>query len=862
MTPRILAAVALVSCVFAYGAAPPARPAPELPLPGVVARSIGPATMSGRITSIAVVEKTPNVQYLGAASGGVWKTTDDGLTWSCVFEGRPLASVGAVAVSQSDPDVVYAGMGEANARNSVSWGNGVFVSRDAGKTWKHAGLAATQHIGKIVVHPSDPDVAYVAALGRVWAPNKERGVFMTKDGGKSWDHVLAIDEDTGAIDLRMEPGDPQTLYAALYAVRRDGFSGGNPEKQFSTKAGLYRSRDGGKKWTKLTKGLPDRAIGRCGIDVYRKDPGVIYAVVQTDKTDIRVVAGQKATDWKKGGLGPVETGGIFRSADRGDTWVKINDLCPRPFYFSQIRVDPTDDTRLWVLGIPLFYSSDGGKNFRSAAGQGVHVDHHDLWINPADPKHVILGNDGGLYYTQNTGQSWTAVKNLPISQFYMIGLDMQDPYRVYGGLQDNGSWGGPSRTDNPAGILNKDWTRVLGADGFHCQVPPDDPSTVYAEGQYGKLSRIDLRAKRTTAITPKMQNETYRFNWSAPLILSAHDSKTLYYGGNALFKTTDRGATWKRISEDLTHGKFNTKSASTGHTLTTIAESPLQPGVVYVGSDDGRIHVTQNDGKTWTDLSAKVPKLPRDRHVTRLECSPYAAETVFLSVSRHRNDDREPYVYRSDDFGQTWKSIASDLPSGGPVHVIRQDPKNKDLLYAGTELGLYVSFDAGGSWQRLRQGLPHVPVHDVVVHPRALDLVVATHGRGIYVLDAMPLQELTAKVREQKAHLFTVREAALKKPRQPEEAPSRTYAGVNPPDGLVIHYYLREKGEVTLEVADSKGKQVVKLEAAGEAGVNRAVWDLKRLTDKGPEAVEAGEYVVRLTHDGKASERKVRVKGP
>jgi len=638
-------------------------------------------------------------------------------------------------------------------------------------------------------------------------------------------------------------------------VRRDGFSGGNPEKQFGPKAGLYRSQDGGKKWSKLTKGLPQRPMGRCGIDVWRKDPSVLYAVVQTDRTDIRTVPGQKAAP-----PGQADTGGIFKSTDRGDSWVKVNELCPRPFYFGQIRIDPGDDNRLWVLGIPLFTSADGGKTFRSDAGKGIHVDHHDLWINPANPRHVIIANDGGLYYSRTQAQSWTAVKNLPISQFYGIAVDMQSAYRIYGGLQDNGSWGGPNRTDNPAGILNRDWTRVLGFDGFFCQVPPDDPSIVYAEGQYGRLHRIDLRNRRSAQIRPNVPNETFRYNWSAPLLISPHDSRTLYYGGNVVFKSADRGTSWKRISDDLTRGKPNVTFRSTGHTLTALTESPLKAGLLYAGSDDGKVWVTRDGGKEWADLSDGIARLPQARWITRLECSPHDEGTVFLAISRHRNDDREPYLYKSDDYGQTWKSIASDLPSGGPVHVIRTDARNKELLYVGTELGLYVSFNAGTSWQRLGQGLPRVPVHDVLVHPKARDLVVATHGRGIYVLDAMPLQELTAKVRAEKAHVFELRGAALKKARQPDPPPSRTYAGSNPPDGAVIHYLLRDKSDVTLEVVDGEGNQVAKLAAPGEAGLHRAVWDLRKASDK--TAVAAGEYVVRLTAAGTTLERKVKVTGP
>jgi hypothetical protein len=426
-------------------------------------------------------------------------------------------------------------------------------------------------------------------------------------------------------------------------------------------------------------------------------------------------------------------------------------------------------------------------------------------------------------------------------------------------LQDNGSWGGPSRTDNPAGILNRDWGRVLGFDGFHCQVPPDDPSTVYAEGQYGRLYRLDLRRRVSTPIRPPSRGETVRYNWSAPLLLSAHDSRTLYFGGNVLFKSTDRGSNWRRLTSDLTRGKQGISYRSTGHTLTALAESPLESGVMYAGSDDGKVYGTRDDWKKATDLSDRLADLPGDRWITRLECSPHKVSTVFLSVSRHRNDDRAAYLYRSDDYGQTWKSIVSNLPAGGPVHVIRADARNRDLLYVGTEMGLYVSLDGGGSWQRLGEGMPAVPVHDVVVHPKARELVVATHGRGIYILDALPLQELTAKVFEGRAHLFEVRDSALRKSRAEQAAPPRTYAGSNPPYGAVIHYWLKEKGRATLEVRGTDGKVVATLPVAAEAGLHRAVWDLRQAAGKAVVPVKPGEYTARLTIEGKTEERKFRV---
>jgi photosystem II stability/assembly factor-like uncharacterized protein len=803
--------------------------------------------VGGRITAVAVVESKPATQYVGAAAGGVWKTEDDGLTWTPVFAGAPNASIGAVAVAPSDPAVVWVGTGEANARNSVSWGNGVFVSRDAGKTWRHAGLADTHHIGRIVVHPQNPDIAYVAAVGRLWAAHPQRGVFRTRDGGKTWEHVLKLDNETGCIDLAIDPAEPRTLYTTAYRVRRDAFSGPNPVVQFGPLSGIYRSRDGGTTWKRLTRGLPNRAMGRIGLSIYRKDPRIVFAVLQTDRTDVRRVAGQPP-----GTRFGSEAGGVFRSPDGGDSWVKINDLCPRPFYFGQIRVDPTDAQRLWVLGIQLFVSRDGGRTFEARGGRGTHPDHHDLWINPADSRQLILGSDGGLFRSLDRGESWSAVRNLPIAQFYGIALDMRSPYRIYGGLQDNGSVGGPSRTSNPAGILNRDWTRILGFDGFQCAVPPDDPLTVYAEGQYGRLHWVDLKTRRSISIQPRRRADTpaYRFNWSAPIVLSAHDTRTLYFGGNHLFKSTDRGNTWRIISHDLTRGTPGL-SASTGHTLSAIGESPITPGILYTGSDDGRVHVSRNDGKTWMDVSSALPDVPSARWITRIACSPFAAGTAWLSLNRYRQDDFAPYLYRTDDFGKTWKSVVANLPAKGPIHVVRPDGRNPDLLYVGTEHGLFVSLDAGQSWQPLGTGLPPAPVHDLVVHPRDRELVVATHGRSLFVIDVAPLQEMTAKVRAAKVHLFDIRPVRLP-PRQTVEAPpARTYAGANPPEGAVLYYRLAQKQPaVSLQVIGAEG-ELANLSAPTGAGLHAVVWK--------PDRLAPGEYTVRLAAAGQVIVKKLLV---
>lgn len=799
-------------------------------------RSIGPANMSGRIVEVAVYDKEPRFMYVASASGGLWKTTNHGTTFKPVFERETTIALGAVAVHQANPDLVWVGTGEGNPRNSVSWGDGIYRSADGGKTWLHVGLKETHHIGRIVLHPKDPAIAYVAALGHLWAPNLQRGLFKTTDAGKTWSHVLALGDSTGCVDLAMDPEDPDLLYASAYHVRRDAFAGGNPAVQTGAGAGLYKTTDGGKSWTQMKTGLPDRPFGRCGLSVYRKNPNVVFAVVQTDKTSV-VTQGQEPNNKK---LGP-EAGGIFRSDDKGKTWSYVNSLCPRPFYYGQIRVDPGDDTRIYVLGIAFHVSSDGGKTFTDTnAAKGTHADYHALWIDPRDSGHLVLGCDGGLNYSFDRGQTWEHLKNLPVSQFYAIGVDMRKPYRVYGGLQDNGTWGGPSATRDSAGITIAEWVNILGFDGYYCQIDPDDGDTVYCEGQYAILRRINVRTGAVYDIKPSLavkgtpsnvvpdpgKHPGFRFNWSSPILLSPHNGKTVWFGGNHLFRSDHRGDSWAIVSPDLTHGKPG-PSAYNGHTITTIAESPLKAGLVYAGTDDGMVWRSGDGGKTWHDLSAAVPGLPLDRWITRVECSHFAEGVVYLSVDRHRNDDFGPYLFRSTDQGKTWSTLAAGLPQHGPVHVIRADPLNRDLLYAGTEYGLFISLDGGKSWQQ-QTLLPPVPVHDLVVHPRDAELVIATHGRGISIMDVKPLQEMGAKEFNKAAHLFSIRSATAYRQRTLHTLGIKTYSGENPPYGAGIYLYLREvpRDEPLVIITDSAGKKITEFKAAKTAGLQRLSWRL------------------------------------
>jgi photosystem II stability/assembly factor-like uncharacterized protein len=834
-------------------------------------RSIGPANMSGRIVDVAIYEKEPRIQYIASATGGLWRTTNHGVTFTPVFERDTTISLGAVAVNQANADIVWIGSGEGNARNSVSWGDGVYRSIDGGKNWQHVGLTETHHIGRIVLHPKNPDVAYVAALGHLWAPNLQRGLFKTTDGGKTWSHVLALGDRTGCVDVAMDPANPDILYAAAYHVRRGPFSGGNPEVQTGTGAGLYKTTDGGQHWTQMKTGLPDRPLGRCGLSISRKNPKVVYAVVQTDKTSV-TTQGQEPNNKK---LAP-DAGGIFRSDDHGETWTYLNSLCPRPFYYGQIRVDPGDEKRIYVLGVKYFVSKDGGKTFNTEnAAKGTHSDYHALWIDPRDSYHMVLGCDGGLNYSFDRGITWEHLKNLPVSQFYAVAVDMGQPYKVYGGLQDNGSWGAPSATRDSNGITIAEWLNVLGFDGYYCQVDPSDANTVYCEGQYAILRRANVRTGALTDIKPRLTSKDvktnitpdpgkhlgFRFNWSSPLLLSPHNSHVVYFAGNHVFRSDNRGDTWMIVSPDLTHGKPGPNDYA-GHTITTLAESPLKAGLLFAGTDDGKIAMTANHGNDWHDRSGTIPGLAQDRWITRLECSNFDEKTVFLAIDRHRNDDFGPYLYRSTDQGKTWTSLADGLPPIGPVQVIREDPVNRDLLYAGTEFGLFISLDGGKHWHK-QTHLPTVPVHDLVVHPRDHELVIGTHGRGIYIMDVAPLQESTTEVVASAAHLFTIRPATAFRQRILHNLGIKTFAGENPPYGAGIYLSLRDvpKEAPIVTITSAAGKKVAELKGEKTAGLQRLSW---RLSQPGAPAgifrpVPAGTYTATVRVGDLVLQRPIQV---
>ncbi len=859
-------------------------------------RSVGPAGAGGRVVDISVAGDPARI-YIATGGGGVWKSTSEGTTWEPIFEHESVGAIGAVAADPSNPDTIWVGTGEANARNSVSWGDGVYKSTDGGKSWKRMGLKDSQHIGRIRVDPRNSDIVYVAALGHLWGPNKERGVFKTTDGGLTWTQSLTINQDTGAVDLAMDPGDSNTLYAAAYEVRRDGFAGGDPGKQWGPGSGIYKTSDGGRNWRKLSQGLPPGDLGRIGLAVAASNPAVIYAVVQTPTTAPVGTGEEGGPPPAPTGPRTIKDGGVFRSDDRGETWRWVNSVDNRPFYYSQIRVDPKNENHVYVLGSNNSESDDGGVTFRNIT-ENIHVDHHALWIDPKDSRHMIDGNDGGVYMTWDGGKSWDFENQMALSQMYSVDVDMRRPYFIYGGSQDYCSWAGPSATRNQVGIKYADWFKVQTGDGFQVRVDPNDYNIIYAESQNGGVVRHDLHSGRNTSIKPRARSgqPAYRFNWETPLLISSHDSKTLYIGGNFVFKSSNRGDAWTAISPELTTEKVGT--------ITTIAESPVEASVLYAGTDDGNIWATR-DGKNWKNITVKVPGMPGKRWVSRLVASRYDAKTVYLAIDGHRSDDLTAYLFKSTDYGETWKSLKGDLPPTTPVRVIREDVKNRDLLFAGTESAAYASMDGGAHWVRLMNHLPTTPVADLIVHPRDGDLIAATHGRSFWVMDISPLEELNPGILSSDAHLFTVKPAIALDYRvftNDEFLAEKRFIAENPPVGATISYYLKSapSGDVKLAILDKSGSVIRDLTPTKEQGINRVQWDLrgKPLVQAGrggggrggrggggggrggatPEApaaaqppasggrggatsalVDPGEYVARLTVNGKDLTTPVRV---
>ncbi|MDI6850219.1 MAG: hypothetical protein QME69_10570 [Candidatus Saccharicenans sp.] len=816
-------------------------------------RNIGPAVPGGRTVDIEAVEKKPWIIYAAVGPSGLWKSENNGFNWSPVFYNQPTVSVGAVAVAQSSPDIVWVGTGESTSRNSVTVGDGVYKSTDGGKTWKNMGLTDTRHISRIIISRGDPNVVYVAAMGHLWGPNTERGIYKTIDGGLSWKKILYINDNTGFSDLEMDPENSQILYAAAYEHRRTPYHmvSGGPG------SGLYRSTDGGLTWTRLTRDLPEGIIGRIGLAVARNRPGVIYALIEHQDP------------------------GIWRSEDYGQSWKKTADsktyknVNNRPFYYSHIYVDPTDDRTIYVQSTGLYVSNDMGKKFR-AIGQGTHPDHHALWIDPANPLHLIDGNDGGIDITYDGGKTWFPVTGIDAAEVYQVGFDFSLPYRVYCGLQDNGCWGGPSHSLDSRGILNEHWEFINGGDGFFVRPDPKNSFIVYCNSQNNGLVRQDLRLGLGKGVRPEapLDEPPYRFNWNAPIMISPHDSNTIYCAGNFLFRSNNGGNSWEIISPNLTTNDpakqvdgvgpvtLENTGAEVHCTITAIAESPVQAGVLWCGTDDGNVQVSRDGGRTWINVARNLPGLPRNSWCSRIEASHFEAGTAYATFDNHRSDDYSPYVYKTTDFGRTWKSIRANLPAFGWVHVIREHPENKNLLFVGTEFGIYASYNSGLSWIKIHgANLPTVAVHDIAIHPRENDLIIGTHGRGIWILDDICyLSQLRPDIFDLDFYLFKPRPAYLFHNSVRGDAyTTYGFRGSNPPPGAGLTYFVRSdlSGDLRISIRSSSQETVIELPLQKKAGLNRTNWNLqfvpKTASGKKPQMVGImnimcnvipGDYVV------------------
>ncbi len=835
-------------------------------------REIGPTAQGGRYVDFAAVESNPRVFYAATATGGLWKTENNGISFTPVFDNQPDFAIGAVALAQSRPDVVYAGTGEANNSRSTYDGNGVYKSADGGKTWSKAGLPNAGRIGRIVVHPKNPDIVFVAASGRLYSENPDRGVYRSIDGGKSWTKTLdrKVDgREIGAIDVAMDPSNPNVLYAATYdKVRRPWtFGEGGPG------SAIFKSTDGGAKWQQLTNGLPTGMLGRIGLSIARSDPKTVYAVIENANARDPKVAPEERRKRLAQGFGDGSMGDeLYRSDDAGATWRKVAPPAQQqtegrgaggagsgagapqgaqaagrggrggwaggnpPYYYGQIRVDPRNKEHVYLLSVGVTHTTDGGKTWSRPFNFGG--DNHALWINPADSNHLILGHDHGMGVTFDGGRNWLSPDNKPVAQFYAIGYDMERPYNVYGGMQDNGSSRGPSTmkaagsADEPPSIPFEAWYRVGGGDGFYNVVDPTDSRWLYNESQFGNIQRMDQKTGQGRPIryARPQGKDPLRWNWSSPILISPHNPEVVYHAANVLVRSSNRGDTWTEISPDLTKN-LPERRGGTGNiqyaTITTIDESPVIAGVIWAGTDDGNVQVTRDGGKTWTNVTDKISGHP-GYWVSRVIASHHDAASAYVTVTGYRHDDFKPFVWRTTDYGATWASIAGNLPNE-PINVIREDRRNPSLLFAGTDFGVYASLDGGKTWQRMKNGITTNPVHDLHIHPREHELIVGTHGRGIYIADISGLQVLTPAVLTSDAHLAPIVPTVQYVTGLRPFVASLNYDGQSRLPGVHINYYMKSPaaGGVTVRVYDGARLIAELPKAPGNAGLNTVRWTMQ-----------------------------------
>ena len=718
-------------------------------------RFLGPDTISGRCTDVDVPKGSKHTIYVAAATGGVWKTENSGITWEPIMDDVPSISIGDLAIDPNNPNIIWVGTGEANIFRASVAGTGIYKSTDAGQTWQHMGLAGTHTIARIVIHPQNPEIIYVAAPGHEWTDNEERGVFKTTDGGKTWQKIFYISEKIGAADLVMDPTAPDTLYVSMWNRIRRRWSDPMP----GPGDGIFKTSDGGKTWLQKTQGLPDlKLTGRIGLDLVRSKPNVLYAFVDNHNP------GRMPEKGERDAYGRLRTGRVikgaevYRSDDKAETWRKVSPdnrllegFCGTyGWVFGQIRVDPNDEDTVFIMGVPLAKSTDGGKTFNRISFPGLHGDHHGMWIDPSDSNYIINTNDGGVNVSYDGGQTWRHFHtNHPVVQFYNVEYDMKKPFNVYGSVQDHGTYrGNIAHTlgwrQRPRGLITH-WESAPGGEGTHVAVDPTNPNLVYSSSFYGRLQRSELKDNQweTKSITPQAKEgePPLRGQWLAPTILSPHDPKVVYHGFQYLFRSKDRGETWEKISPDLSYNDPEKQGklpfAIPYACLTAVSESPFKFGLIYAGTDDGRVHITKNGGEAWTEITQG---LPYNKHVSRLVASKYDEGTVYLTLNGRRDDDFADYIYKSVDYGQTWTDISGNVP-GGPVNVIREDPKRENVLYVGTDLGVYATIDGGKIWHVLANGLPNCFVWDLIIHPRDNVLVIATNGRGMYAIDDVaPIQ--------------------------------------------------------------------------------------------------------------------------
>lgn len=819
-------------------------------------RNVGPAVAGGRVAAVVGVAGNSNIYYAGAAGGGVFKTMDGGLSWKPIFEHESTSSIGALALAPQNPDWIWVGTGESKIRNDVIDGRGVYFSPDGGQSWKFMGLADVGQIAGILVDPTDANTVFVGALGHAWAPNADRGVYRTRDGGKTWTKVLFVDNQTGVSDMAMPLNNPKVIFAGMWHARRFPWT----LEDGGESSGIYRSTDGGDTWKKLTEGLPKGPLGRIAVAIAPSNPSHVYALIAA------------------------KTGMLWQSLDSGDHWTEVNSshaLDVRPFYFSRFVVSPVTDTKLYFLSFNLMESDDGGKTFHPA-DRGVHSDHHALWIDPKNPDRMIQGNDGGVSITADGAKHWRFLNTLPIGQFYQVAADSKEPYNLCGGLQDNSAWCGPSSDLAGRSVTGRNWHTVVGGDGEYSVPAPSDPDIIYSDSQDGSIVRLDMKTHVSRNIRPylgspeemKPAELKYRFNWTAPLAVSATDAKEVYLGANVLFKTTDGGKSWTVISPDLTRNdkskqdiaggpvQHDISSAEDYDTIMCITLAPSDPKVIWVGSDDGLVHVTRDGGANWTNVTEHIPGAPEWARVYQIGVSPFDAGTAYLAYDAHELDDRRPYVYKTSDYGKSWTSITEGLPADFTARVVREDPNRKGLLVLGTDRGLYYSSDAGGHWQELKANFPTVPVYDLKFAQKEHDLIVATHGRGLFVLDNIrPLEEMDAKIPSSDFHLFSAGPGTQFHHWGGFGGGGADYSAPNAPEGVMIDYFLKSKIEapkgppeggprrtpVKIVITDSKNNPVATVYGPSEAGVNRYIWQMRydgptRLDFERPPQSEFAEF--------------------